>query len=167
MSTTLLARDPDLARLLDDGYDITVHAGHVIVRHIPYVTENRTVEHGFLAYPVTISGDRLVAGADHRIWFGGSIPCTEHGRPLTLANPETRMIAEGMQANFMLSSKPSPDGYPDEYTKITAYARIIADQARPLDPTVTATPGAAWQETEADSPFAYRDTATSRAGSRR
>ena len=51
MSTTLLARDPDLARLLDDGYDITVHAGHVIVRHIPYVTENRTVEHGFLAYP--------------------------------------------------------------------------------------------------------------------
>lgn len=164
MSTALLARDPDLSRLLDDGYDIVVHAGHVIVRHIPYVTESRTVEHGFLAYPVTVSGDRLVSGTDHRIWFSGSPPCNEHGSPLTLANPETRMIAEGMQAHFMLSSKPGPDGFPDEYTKITTYARIIADQAQALDPSATPTPGAAWQEIEDDSPFVYRDTATSRAG---
>jgi hypothetical protein len=153
MPTALLVRDPDLARLLDDGYDVVVHAGHIIVRHIPYVTENRTVEHGFLAYPVTVSGDRLVSGTDHRIWFSGSTPCDEYGRPLALANPENRVIAEGMQANFMLSSKPSPDGYPDEYTKITAYARIIADQAHALDSTATPTPGAAWRETEDDSPF--------------
>ncbi|WP_439813270.1 DUF6791 domain-containing protein [Streptomyces sp. P9-2] len=164
MPTALLARDPDLARLLDDGYDVVVHAGHIIVRHIPYVTENRTVEHGFLAYPVTVSGDRLVSGTDHRIWFSGSTPCTEHGRPLALAHPENRVIAEGLQANFMLSSKPGPNGYPDEYTKITAYARIIADQAQALDPSATPTPGAAWQEIEDDSPFVYRDTATSRAG---
>ncbi|CAL9326189.1 hypothetical protein SUDANB135_07010 (plasmid) [Streptomyces sp. SudanB135_2055] len=164
MPTALLARDPDLSRLLNDGYDVVVHAGHIIVRHIPYVTENRTVEHGFLAYPMTVSGDRLVSGTDHRIWFGGSTPCTEHGRPLAIANPETRVIAEGRQANFMLSAKPGPDGYPDEYTKITAYARIIADQAQALDSSATPTPGAAWQETENDSPFVYRDTATSRAG---
>lgn len=132
MSTALLARDPDLSRLIDDGYAITVHAGHIIVR-IPYVTENRTVEHGFLAHPITVSGDRLVSGTDHRIWFGGSTPCTEHGHPLPLATPESRVIAEGMQANFMLSSKP-PDGYPDQYTKITAYTRIIADHAHALDP---------------------------------
>ncbi|MGW8359234.1 ThiF family adenylyltransferase [Streptomyces wedmorensis] len=162
MSTALLARDPDLARLLDDGYDVTFVAGHVIVR-IPYVTENRTVAHGFLAHPITVSGDRLVSGTDHRIWFGGSTPCDEHGRPLTLANPETRVIDEGMQASFMLSSKP-PDGYPDQYTKITAYTRIVADHARALDPSATPTPGAAWQEIDDDSPFAYRDTATSRAG---
>lgn len=81
MPTGPLARDRDLARLLDDGYDVVVHAGHIIVRHIPYVTENRTVEHGFLAYPVTVSGDRLVSATDHRIWFGGSTPCTEQGHP--------------------------------------------------------------------------------------
>ncbi|WP_163010557.1 ThiF family adenylyltransferase, partial [Streptomyces dangxiongensis] len=164
MSTVLLARDPDLSRLLDDGYDVVLHAGHIIVRHIPYATENRTVDHGFLAYPMTVSGDHLVSGTDHRIWFGGSTPCDEHGRRLTLVNPETRVIAEGMQANFMLSAKPGPDGYPDEYTKITAYARIIAAQAQALDFTATPTPGAAWQEIVDDSPFAYRDTATSRAG---
>ncbi|NYE38991.1 DUF6791 domain-containing protein [Streptomyces fulvorobeus] len=132
MSTALLARDPDLSRLLDDGYDITLVAGHIIVR-IPYVTDNRTVERGFLAHPVTIAGDRFVSGTDHRIWFGGSTPCDEHGRPLTLATPETRVIADNTQANFMLSSKP-PDGYPDQYTKITAYARIVADTPTPSTP---------------------------------
>ncbi|MFF9150338.1 ThiF family adenylyltransferase [Streptomyces sp. NPDC014861] len=162
MSTALLARDPDLSRLLDDGYDITLAAGHIIVR-IPYVTENRTVERGFLAHPVTVAGDRFVSGTDHRIWFGGSTPCDEHGHPLTLATPDARAITDGMQAGFMLSSKP-PGGYPDQYTKITAYTRIVADHAHALDPTTTSTPGAAWQEIDDDSPFAYRDTATSRAG---
>ncbi|MER7721974.1 ThiF family adenylyltransferase [Streptomyces flaveolus] len=162
MSTALLARDPDLSRLLDDGYDVTLVAGYLVVR-IPYVTENRTVERGFLAHPVTVAGDRLVSGTDHRIWFGGSAPCNEHGHPLTLATPDPRVIAEDVQANFMLSSKPS-DGYPDQYTKITAYVRIVADHAHALHPSATSTPGAAWQEIDDDSPFAYRDTATSRAG---
>ncbi|MFD3549362.1 ThiF family adenylyltransferase [Streptomyces sp. NPDC058655] len=164
MPTGPLARDPDLARLLDDGYDVVVRAGHLVVQRIPYVTENRTVEYGFLTYPVTVTGDRIVSDTDHRIWFGGSTPCTEHGSPLTLANPEHRVIAEDLQANFMLSSKPGPEGYPDEYTKITAYVRIIADQAHALESSATPTPGAAWQEIEDDSPFVYRDTATSRAG---
>ncbi|WP_069770971.1 ThiF family adenylyltransferase [Streptomyces sp. LUP30] len=164
MSTALLARDPDLSRLLDDGYDVALQAGHLIVRHIPYVTQARSIGYGFLAYPVTVSGDRLVSGTDHRIWFGGSAPCDEHGRPLPLANPEARAITDGLQAQFMLSSKPGPAGYPDEYTKVTAYARIIADQAQAIDQAVTPTPGAAWQEVDDDSPFAYRDTATSRAG---
>lgn len=164
MSTAPLARDPDLSRLLDDGYDVVVQAGHLIVRHVPYVTEARAVEYGFLAYPVTVSGDRIVSGTDHRIWFSGSAPCDEHGRKLPMANPETRVIADGLQASFMLSSKPTPTGYPDEYTKVTAYARIIAHHAQAIDPSVTAAPGAAWQQIDDDTPFAYRDTATSRAG---
>ncbi|MEU6815520.1 ThiF family adenylyltransferase [Streptomyces sp. NPDC046860] len=164
MFTALLARDRDLSRLLDDGYDVVMQAGHLIVRHIPYVTEARAVDYGFLAYPVTLSGDRLVSGTDHRIWFGGSPPCNEHGQRLPMANPETRAIAEGLKADFMLSSKPGPAGYPDEYTKVTAYARIIADQAQAIDLSATPTPGAAWQEIDEDTPFVYRDTATSRAG---
>jgi ThiF family len=164
MSTAPLGRDPDLSRLLDDGYNVVVQAGHLIVRHIPYVTEARNVEYGFLAYPVTVSGDRIVSGTDHRIWFGGSAPCDQNGRNLTIATPEARAIADGLQASFMLSSKPAPAGYPDEYSKVTAYTRIIADQAQAIDRSVTPTPGAAWQEIDDDTPFAYRDTATSRAG---
>lgn len=164
MSTAPLARDPDLSRLLDGGYNVVVQAGHLIVRHIPYVTEDRAVEYGFLAYPVTISGDRIVSGTDHRIWFGGKAPCDEHGKRLPLANPDPRAIADGWRADFMLSSKPAPSGYPDEYSKVTAYAHIIADQAQAIDSSATPTPGAAWQEVDEGTPFHYRDTATSRAG---
>jgi molybdopterin/thiamine biosynthesis adenylyltransferase len=164
MPTAPLARNPDLSRLLDDGYDVVLQAGHLIVRHIPYVTEAKAIDYGFLAYPVTVSGDNIVSGTDHRIWFGGSVPCDEHGGKLPMAHPEERTIAEGIRASFMLSSKPTPAGYPDQYTKVTAYVRIIAHQAQAIDPSVTATPGAAWQEVDDDTPFAYRDTATSRAG---
>ena len=78
----------------------------LIVRHIPYVTESRAIGYGFLAYPVTVSGDRIVSSTDHRIWFGGSVPCDEYGRKLTLANPQTRAVADGLQADFMLSQRP-------------------------------------------------------------
>ncbi|MFE2541886.1 ThiF family adenylyltransferase [Actinacidiphila glaucinigra] len=164
MSTAPLVRDPDLSRLLDDGFDVVVQAGHLLVRHVPYVTEARTIDYGFLAYPVTVSGDRVVSDTDHRIWFGGSVPCDEHGHKLPMANPEARAITEGLQASFMLSSKPTPNGYADQYSKVTAYTRMIADQAQAIDRAVTSTPGAAWQAIDDDTPFVYRDTATSRAG---
>lgn len=153
-----------MGRLLDDGYDLVEQGGHLIVRRIPYVTAARTVEYGFLTYPITMAGDRVVSGTDHRIWFAGSVPCDEHGQQLRFANPEAHLIADGVQADWMLSSKPGPEGYPDEYAKVTAYARLISHPAQAFDPAVTATPGAAWQEIDIDSPFHYRDTATSRAG---
>jgi hypothetical protein len=164
MSTAPLARDTDLRRLLDQGYDVSIVANHLVVRRIPYVTVDKTVAYGFLGYPVTVSGERIVSDTDHRIWFGGTTPCTEHGVPLSLANPEARIVSVGLAANFMLSSKPGPEGYPDQYEKVTAYVRILSHPAVALDDTVTATPGAAWQEVEDDLPFRYRDTASSRAG---
>ena len=159
-----ISQDPDVARLLDDGYVVVEQAGHLVIQHIPYVTEQREIAYGFLTYPITMSGDRMVSGTDHRIWFGGTTPCDERGQRLPLATPEPHPVTDGVQADFMLSSKPTPSGYSNEYDKVTAYARIICDQAKALDALVTATPGAAWTEIEPDSPFCYRDTATSRAG---
>jgi len=164
MSTAPLARDEDVRRLLDGGYDVNIIGGHLVVKQVPYVTTEKVVAYGFLAYPVTVSGDRVVMDTDHRIWFGGSMPCNDHGQPLTFANPEARDIFPDLPAaSFMLSSKPA-NGYPDQYAKVTAYVRMLAHPAMALDSEVTATPGAAWQEVEEDLPFQYRDTATSRAG---
>lgn len=164
MSSAPLAHSADLARLLDDGYDIVLDQGHLIVRHIPYVTTQRTIAYGFLTYPATISGDTVVSGTDHRIWFGPSAPCDERGVPLSIANPEHHQMNVTQAANFMLSSKPAPNGYPDEYSKVTTYVRIITQHAQAIDQAVTAMPGAAWQEVASDSVFQYRDTASSRAG---
>jgi hypothetical protein len=164
MSTAHLGRDPHIRRLLDDGYDVSFVGEHLVVRQIPYVTVDEAVMYGALMYPLTVSGDQLVSDTDHRIWFSGTAPCNERGQPLGLASPEVRIVAAELGASFMLSSKPGPNGYPDHYEKVTAYTRILSHPAIALDESVTATPGAAWQEVEDDLPFQYRDTASSRAG---
>ena len=164
MSSAPLGPDPDLRRLLDDGYDVAVLGNHLVIRRIPYVDEQKTVRYGFLAYPATITGDTIVSQTDHRIWFGGTHPCDEHGRRLPFANPDIREIDTDLRADFMLSSKPASDGYADEYSKVTAYTRMLSHPAIAISPSLTATPGAAWQDVDSGQPFAYRDTATSRAG---
>ncbi|WP_401001125.1 ThiF family adenylyltransferase [Agromyces sp. GXQ0307] len=164
MSSAPLVRDPDIARLLDDGYDISIEGDHLIIRHIPYLTAAGVVDYGFLAYPVSISGDRIVPQTDHRIWFGGSQPHQASGRPLRSVRAQRRQITPALQAQYMLSSKPGPNGYPDQYTKVTTYTRILAHEAQAVDPSATATPGTSWAVVDDDSPFVYRDTATSRAG---
>jgi hypothetical protein len=165
MSSAPFDRDPDLVRLLDDGYDVAIVANHLLVNHIPYLNDQGAIAYGRLTYPVSLAGDVITPTCQHEIWLVGSRPHAATGQPLALATPSPRHIAEGIEASFMLSSKPMPEGaYPDQYTKITSYVRILAHEAFAIDPTVTATPGAAWVEVDSDSPFVYRDTATSRAG---
>lgn len=163
MSTAPLVRDADLGRLLEDGYDVRIEGGHLIVGRVPYVTAAGAVDYGSLVYPVTVSGDQIVSGTDHRIWFTGSAPYDAQARPLVIATAEQRFVTDQLQASFMLSTKPGT-GYTDEYDKVTAYVRILSHPARTLDQTVTATPGGAWQEVEDGLPFVYPDTASSRAG---
>ena len=164
MSTAPLVRDPSTSRLLDDGYDLFIQGSHLIVRKIPYVTPAGVVAYGCLAYPITVSGDRISDDTgDHRIWFIGEQPCNEHGQALPGASAQVRAITRGLAASFMISSKPL-NGYADQYAKVTSYARMLSHPAQALDPTVTATPGAGWQEVEDGLPFVYRDTASSRAG---
>lgn len=164
MFTAPLVRDPSTARLLDDGYDLVIQGGHLIIRRIPYVTTSGVVAYGCLTYPVTVSGDQITDDSgDHRIWFIGDQPCDEHGKALPAASAQDRAITNELAASFMISSKPL-NGYPDQYAKVTAYARILSHPARALDPTVTSTPGARWDEIADDLPFVYRDTASSRSG---
>ena len=164
MSTAPLVRDPSTSRLLDDGYDLVIQGSHLIVRKIPHVTPAGVVAYGCLAYPITVSGDRISDDTgDHRIWFIGEQPCNEHGQALPGASAQVRAITRGLAASFMISSKPL-NGYADQYAKVTSYARMLSHPAQALDPTVTPTPGAGWQEVEDRMPFVYRDTASSRAG---
>jgi hypothetical protein len=133
----------------------------VIVRRIPYLTADGKVAYGSLAYPITVSGDRISDDTgDHRIWFIGVQPCDEQGRlPGHLRAASCHN--ENLVAGLMISLRP-PTGYPDQYAKVTSYSRILSHPAHALDPTVTATPGARWDGAEDGLPFVYRDTATSR-----
>ena len=39
MSHSLISRSPDLKRLRDDGYEVDVQSDHLLMKHVPYVTE--------------------------------------------------------------------------------------------------------------------------------
>ncbi|BBE24570.1 hypothetical protein MN0502_34530 (plasmid) [Arthrobacter sp. MN05-02] len=164
MSSVPLVRNAQLDQLIHEGYDVVVDAGHLVVRRIPFVNEHRQVQLGFLAYPVTVTGDAIVYSSDHRIWFGGGVPCDESGTPLFIATPEDRVVSAELRASYMLSSKPASGAYTDDRAKVMAYTQIVSHPAEALDPSATSTPGAAWQEVEDHSPFNYLDTATTRAG---
>lgn len=166
MWSSLISRSPDLLRLQDEGYEIEVEGGYLLVHNVPYVNARLEVRRGTLASVLPDAGGRAGPPVDHTVLFAGDFPChasgaeieaLRHGIPQEILKP-------GLQARFSFSNKAeSPDQ--DFYSKMTRYIRIISDPAKAIDDTATA---ATFRVTAPDqqSPLQYADTASSRAGIR-
>ena len=165
MSSSLFSRNEDLRRLRDEGYDVAVDDGHLVIRQVPYLDASGSVQYGVLVTALALANDLTIPPADHTVRFVGSQPYSAAGEPLDkLANSAgDEVLAIGLTANFSFSHKPA-GGYTDHYEKMTAYIRILANQAVAKESAVTATPFPIHTEEEgSDSPFVYTDTASSRA----
>lgn len=168
MSTRLIARSRDLQRLRDEGYEIEVRSGFLIVRSVPYVTPSRTVARGLVVTDLALNDDIAQTPKDHQVWFAGEHPCNAVGVPIAAlgAQPCAQTLCEGVVVTFRFSSK-RPGGYPDYHAKITQYVQILEHQAQalhPNDPGVTARTFRPIETTEEESVFLYADSASSRAG---
>jgi hypothetical protein len=167
LSRRPIARSADLSRLLAEGYDVAVRAGHLVVSRIPYVTAGRTVAYGTLITRLDLQDDRTKAPDDHTIFFVGQYPCDKGGRPIeAIRNSSGSVkIAEGLVADHRFSAKPQPKGnYDNYYDKIVNYAAILSGPARALDTSVRPNPGSFVPAAEDDdSIFKYLDTASPRA----
>ena len=167
MSRRPIARSADLSRLLAEGYDVAVRAGHLVVSRIPYVTAGRTVAYGTLITRLDLQDDRTKAPDDHTIFFVGQYPCDKDGRPIeAIRNSSGSVkIAEELVADHRFSAKPQPKGnYDNYYDKIVNYAAILSGPARALDTSVRSNPGSFVPAAEDDdSIFKYLDTASPRA----
>ncbi len=167
MSTPLIAHSPDLSRLREEGYEVDVRDAHVVVTNVPYACDDRRVERGTLAIPLTTSGERTGAPPDHTVWWSGSVPCHQNGTPITRiqAGEQPHELAPGLFVNQRFSSKPMPAGrYSDYYEQFIAYIRVISHEAQAIDPTATAATFAPVETPEEESVFRYLDTASGRAG---
>ena len=163
MSNPPTAPEDPIARLLADGYDIVLDSGHLVVRRLPYSGPSGVCRDGRLVLPINDTGGVVAdASGDHRIWFAGKEPRDERGK--VLGSPDLHAFGDGEMANYMLSFKPPTGSYPSLDEKVRHYAHILRDAARHTDPTVTDTPGAAFQVVEDGLPLVYRDTNTTRAG---
>ncbi len=168
MSASPISRSPDLERLRNEGYEVEVRHGLLLVHHVPYVTDQRQVDFATLISTLELAGDRTASPVrDHTAHFSGAVPCDSTGAPLHRilhSNPGNEM-APGITCRHTFSAKPQ-SGYTDYYDKMTTYIARLDAPARQIDPDATARTFRVVEDEDPDSVFEYMETASSRAGIR-
>lgn len=162
MSREPISRREDLQRLVAEGYELEVLAGHLVLHRVPYVTSERTVKYGQLVCPLVETGPP----PDHTMYFAGEYPCDDTGAPIeALRNNSNRVeLAEGLWVDHYFSAKPFSGAYPDYYRKLTHYAQVIGRCARRIDPSAVVRAGRLVLSEDPNDPFVFMETASSRAG---
>lgn len=164
MSPAPINRSPDLQRLRDDGYAISVRNSHLVMDDVPYVNAAGVTKYGTLVSTLELNNDQTVKPTQHVVYFAGEHPCDRKGVELRKIKhgSQTLTLAEGITVNHSFSSKPE-NGYADYYDKMSTYANILSGPAAAIDPT--ATPKTFRVVGDEEEPiFMYADTASARAG---
>ncbi|HSN22939.1 MAG TPA: ThiF family adenylyltransferase [Methylomicrobium sp.] len=163
MSQQLINLSPDLKRLRDEGYDIEIRNGYLLLKSVPYVNARREIVYGVIVSTLDLAGDVTTRPKTHVVDFAGDYPCDKDGVELhkIRCNSEQKNLG-GQNVNHSFSSKPQ-DGYNDYFEKMATYAAILSNPAQALDPSVTAKTFPVIADNEGISVFNYVDTASSRA----
>lgn len=165
MSQRLISLSPDLKRLRDEGYNVTIRAGYLVIDEVPYVTAEREVKRGTLVCALTMAGESTEKPATHVMMFIGEYPCDQSGRPLeAIRAGDGLQLTPELHIDFQFSSKPVGIGaYSNYYDQVRTYAAILSSPAQTLDPTSTPMTFPLITIDEDESVFHYLDTASSRA----
>jgi hypothetical protein len=167
MSQRPINRSLDLKKLRDEGYDLEIRSGCLLVRDVPYVNSRKEIRRGILVIKLVLADDQTGRPDTHVAYFSGEHPCNEDGTEIEKikAGSGPQSIAEGVTIQHTFSAKPKPDNvYPDYYAQVTTYVAILSGPARRIDSTVTAkTNPLIERDEETEEPFNYIDTASSRA----
>lgn len=166
MSQQLISRSADLTRLRDEGYDIEIRSGYLLVKDVPYVNANKEVKRGTFVSTLNLAGDTTAAPDTHVATWVGEYPCDKDGREIDqIRHSGGQKLADDLSIDYQFSSKPAGSGsYPNYYEKMTAYVAIVLSQAQAIDPNVKARTYPVVEADEEDSVFNYLDTFSSRAG---
>lgn len=168
MSQQLISRNDDLRALRDDGYEVAVQAGHLILHKVPYVNSQKEVKHGTLISVLELSGDTTDKPKDHKAFFSGGHPCDKDGQKLKQLehSSKCRNLGGGLAADHSFSAKPNDgNGYRDYHHKMQTYAEMISAPARAIDSEATARTYIIPSESDTPDPvFHYLDSASTRAG---
>ncbi|MBN8427828.1 ThiF family adenylyltransferase [Thermomonas sp.] len=165
MSQRLIGLNPDLEQLRNEGYDLAIRGGYLVIQDVPYVTSQGVVERGTLISPLTLDdGEHTEKPNTHVCYWMGEHPCHGDGQPIRgFENQSPRQdLGDGLTNVLTFSAKAD---YRDFHHKMTTYLGRIVGEAQRLDSTATAQTYPVFEiEDEAESVFKYADTASSRAG---
>lgn len=138
MLQQLINHSPDLKRLQDEGYELEVKGGYLLIHHIPYVNHQREVKYGILVSELSLANSqRTIKPSTHVINFIGEYPCNADGSIITaIQHSNQQNLGHGIVINFSFSNKPQ-SGYVDYYEKVSTYSKILSSPAKNIDPLVT------------------------------
>jgi hypothetical protein len=165
MSQQLIDHSPDLKQLRDEGLEIEVKGGYLLIHHIPYVNTSKEIKYGTLVSELNLYNNTKTAPPNtHVIYFIGEHPCNNDGSILSQIqnSSQDQLLGEGITVNHTFSNKPS-NGYADYYLKVSTYANIISAQAKSIDRSVTEKTFKIIFDDDENSAFHYLDTNSSRA----
>jgi hypothetical protein len=163
MSSELINRSPDLRRLRNEGFEIEISGGYLVISHVPYVTAERKVAYGSLVSELTLAGDRTTRPSTHVVYFDGPHPCHRDGSPIKgIQHTEgAKQLAPSLTVQRSFSNKP-PEGYADYHNMMARYVEILSAPAAAIDPSARAQTFRPIVADEGQSPFVYLDTNVSR-----
>lgn len=167
MSQELIYRNPELQQLQNDGYEIEVRGGLLIVHHIPYLNSNLEMLTGTLIMPLETTGDIIKRPNSHTAHWVGQQPCNKDKSyiPSLVNKAERKDFGQGLLSNFFLSCHPdSKKGYDTYYEKITTYFNTISAPAYNFDKSKFCELRESIVIHSTESPLRYDDTNASRAG---
>lgn len=164
MSQRPTVLDPDIKRLQDEGYEVEVLNGHLLIYSVPYVTSQVKVAYGTLVTDLNGTIGQLGRPKDHQVWFAGEFPCYSTGAPIeALRHSGGQSLWSGFNVQHRFSNKPE-GGFPDYCSKMKSYLTIISNEAEAIDPSATPRTFKVIVPAEKESSvFKYHDSASSRA----
>lgn len=165
MSQRPINLSPDLKKLRDEGYNIDVRSGHLIVRDVPYVNAQKELKTGILVTTLHMADDETLRPDTHVMFFGGEHPCNRDGTPMTqmVIDSTRKEIVKDIWIDHTFSVKPLSGAYADYHSKVTHHVAMLTGPAQAINPVVSAKTFPVVLTDEAESVFKYEDTASSRA----
>lgn len=171
MQNLIINHSPDLKRLRDEGFDICINDGHLIVHDIPYVNGDMDIKFGNLITVLNRTQKEMegviIEIADspstHTAYFTGELPCYSNGNPIEqLRRGSPRKISEEIEVNWEFSIKPDGKVPANYHHLVTNYVQMMETHAQEIDSNVTAR-NFKVVDAEEDSVFHFYDTNSSRA----
>ena len=98
-------RSRDLKQLIDEGFEVEVIGGHLVVHHIPYVNNSSQIKYGKLITSLALNNDVTIKPDTHVMGFMGEHPCNNDGSIITAIQHSNtnQQIVEGIVMNFTFS----------------------------------------------------------------
>lgn len=171
MLKTLASRNPDLQRLLEKGYALTIDSNYLVVRDIPYLDSTGQLQWSAFVSKMVSEDQTMVRPEDHQIYFAAPRPLGLDGQVIRgLGGGDATLnlsdycrdvvVRQRFSHKFKEGGQLRP--YVDHFEKIENYVTMVCGPAMERFKVNPYT----FRDYEEESPnsiFKLRDTLTSRA----